>query len=81
MSPKQFAQEHYAKKSVQTANEEALRDAIEQGRVKPGMSLREIGSHVGIENPQLVRHYLQRFLKDGEAEPPTHTPSTEEETA
>lgn len=74
MNPKQFAIEHYSKKSIATANEESLRTAIESGTVTPDMSLREIGAVVGIENPQLVRHYLMKFLKDDvkETAAPTH---------
>lgn len=61
-----FAAEHYAKKDERTANEEALRKAIDSGEVKPDMSLREIGKAIGISSPQLIRHYLTKFLKEDE---------------
>lgn len=60
----EFAKEYYQRQSRSTANEAAMREAIRDGKITPDMTLREMGEATGLKNAQLVRHYLQRFLKE-----------------
>lgn len=64
---KDFAIAYYSKQNVKTANEEALKKAIDTGEVTPDMSLRKIGTVIGVDNPQIIRHYLMKFLKESES--------------
>lgn len=67
MSTKEFAQQYFLNLGKVTPNEQRLREAIKNGTVTPQMTLREIGTKAGLgDNPQLIRHYLLKFLKQPE---------------
>jgi len=36
-----------------------------RARIKPGMSLREIGALINIESPQQIKHHLEAMVKMG----------------
>lgn len=59
---KQFIEEYETSRGNKT--EIKFRKAIHDGTVKPTMSLREMGRVLGINHPETVKYYLNKFKKD-----------------
>lgn len=71
MEVNEFAKKYIEIKDckVVTPTEAALRKAIANGDITPDMSLRKMGKVIGVNNPQKIRYYILRFLKEVTLQP------------